>query len=120
MTFLKKKIMPKLNKKQIENELRGKIAKQYTKRTMELEDEVKKLSEQLCEANQRVRKSEQEKLEMQDKLNQLEDWNQRLQEFMDMSEEERTTYLEHLKRTKKLDDTIELLGTYSKMFGTWF
>ena len=112
--------MPKPNKKQIENELRGKIVKKYTKRTQELEDKVKKLSEQLYEANQRARKSEQEKLEMQDRLNQLEDWNQRLQEFMDMSEEERTAYVEHLKKTKELDDAINRFGFYGKMLGTLF
>ena len=112
--------MPKLNKKQIENELRGKIDKQYTQRTQKLEDRVKKLSEQLYEANQRASKAEQEKLEMQDKLNQLEDWNQRLQEFMNMSEEERTTYVEHLKKTKELDTAIDRFGFYGKTLGTLF
>lgn len=112
--------MPKLNKKQIENELRGKIVKQYTKRTQELEDKVKRLSEQLYEANQRARKAEQEKLEMRDKLNQLEDWNQRLQEFMDMNEEERTTYVENLKRTKELDEAIKRFGFYGKLLGNLF
>ena len=39
--------MSKLNKKQIENELRGKIVKQYTKRIQELEDKIAKLSSKL-------------------------------------------------------------------------
>lgn len=112
--------MSKLNKKQIENELRGKIVKQYTQRTQELEEKVKRLSEQVYEANQRALKAEQEKLEMQDKLNQLEDWNQRLQEFMDMSEEERTAYVENLKRTKELDDAISHFNLYGKMLGNLF
>lgn len=110
----------KLNKKQIENELRNKIIKQYTQRTQELEEKVKKLSAQLYEANQRARKAEQEKLEMRDRLNQLEDWNQRLQEFMDMSEDERTAYVENLKRTDELNKAIDRFGFYGKMLGTLF
>jgi len=112
--------MPKLNKKQIENELRGKIVKQYTKRTQELEDKVKRLSEQVYEANQRVHKAEQEKLEMRDRLNQLEDWNQRLQEFMDMNEDERTAYVENLKRTDELNKAIDRFGFYGKLLGNLF
>ena len=112
--------MSKLNKKQIENELRGKIVKQYTQRTQELEERVKTLSGQVYEANQRALKAEQEKLEMQDKLNQLEDWNRRLQEFTNMSEEERTACVEHLKKSKELDAAIDRFGFYGKMLGTLF
>ena len=64
--------MSKLNKKQIENELRSKIVKQYTKCIQELENDIAKLSSQLAEANERAYKVEQEKLEMRDKLNQYE------------------------------------------------
>ena len=112
--------MPKLNKKQIENELRGKIVKQYTKRTQELEDKVKRLSEQVYEANQCAHKAEQEKLEMRDRLNQLEDWNQRLQEFMDMNEDERTAYVENLKKTDELNKAIDRFGFYGKLLGNLF
>lgn len=112
--------MSKLNKKQIENELRGKIAKQYTKRTQELEDKVAKLTSQLAEANKRARDAEQEKLEMKDKLNQYEDWNNRLQEFMDMSDEDRIAYVENLKKTKELDAAIHRFGFYGKMLETLF
>ena len=112
--------MSKLNKKQIENELRGKIVKQYTKRIQELEDNIAKLSSQLAEANKRTHTAEQEKLEMKDKLNQYEDWNNRLQEFMNMSDEDRLAYVENLKKTKELNDTIDRFGFYGKMLGTLF
>ena len=112
--------MPKLNKKQIENELRNKITKQYTKRTQELEDKIAKLSSQLAEANKRTYTAEQEKLEMKDKLNQYEDWNRRLQEFMDMSDEDRKAYVENLRKTDELNKAIERFGFYGKMLGTLF
>lgn len=112
--------MPKLNKKQIENELRGKLAKQYAAKMAKLEEEINRLREANAGYRTRAYKAEQEKLEMQDKLNQYEDWNNRLQEFMDMSEEDRIAYVENLKRTKELDDAIGHFKFYDKMLGNLF
>jgi len=107
--------MPKLTKKQIENELRGKIAKQYTEKVAKLEDEINRLREANAEYRKRTNKAEQEKLEMQDKLKQYEDWNNRLQEFMDMSDNDRKVYVENLKKTDELNKAIERFGFYGKM-----
>lgn len=112
--------MPKLNKKQIENELRGKLAKQYAAKTAKLEEEINRLREANADYRKRAQQAEQEKLEMKDKLQQYEDWNRRLQEFMDMSDEDRIAYVENLKRTKELDDAISSFGFYSKMLGSLF
>lgn len=112
--------MTKLNKKEIENQLRGKIAKQYTEKVAKLEDEINRLHKVNVEYRNRAYKAEQEKLEMQDKLNQYEDWNNRLQEFMDMSEEDRLVYVENLKKTKELDKAIEGFGFYGKMLSRVF
>ena len=112
--------MPKLNKKQIENELRGKIAKQYTEKVAKLEDEINCLRKANVEYCTRAYKAEQEKLEMQDKLKQFEDWNNRLQEFMDMSEEDRLAYIENLKKTNELNKAIERFGFYGKMLSNVF
>ncbi len=112
--------MPKLNKKQIENELRGKIAKQYTAKVFYLEKENDSLREANAEYRRRIHQVEQEKLEMQDKLKQYEDWNRRLQEFMDMSEEDRLAYVENLKKTDELNKAIERFGFYGKMLSRVF
>ena len=112
--------MTKLTKKEIENQLRGKIAKQYTEKVAKLEDEINRLREANDEYRNRAYKAEQEKLEMQDKLKQFEDWNNRLQEFMDMSEEDRLAYVENLKKTKELDKAIEGFGFYGKMLSRVF
>lgn len=112
--------MTKLNKKEIENQLRGKIAKQYTEKVAKLEDEINRLREANAEYHNRAYKAEQEKLEMQDKLNQYEDWNNRLQEFMDMSEEDRLAYVENLKKTNELNKAIERFGFYGKMLSRVF
>lgn len=112
--------MTKLTKKEIENQLRGKIAKQYTEKVAKLEDEINSLREANAEYRNRAYKAEQEKLEMQDKLKQFEDWNNRLQEFMDMSEEDRLAYVENLKKIKELDKAIEGFGFYGKMLSRVF
>ena len=112
--------MTKLSKKEIENQLRGKIAKQYTEKVAKLEDEINRLREANVEYRNRAYKAEQEKLEMQDKLNQYEDWNNRLQEFMDMSEEDRLAYVENLKKTNELNKVIEQFSFYGKMLSNVF
>ena len=110
----------KQNKKQIEAALRNKMAAQYTNKVADLNKEIDMLRKSNKEYRERAYKAEQEKLELQDKVNQYEDWNNRLQEFMDMSEEDRLAYVENLKKTKELNDAIERFGFYGKMLGRVF
>jgi predicted nucleic acid-binding Zn-ribbon protein len=87
----------KPNKQQIKNELRNSIAKQYTHQIGELKQRISELSRELYLTRGRAHKAEQEALELKDKLNQYEDWNNRLMEFMDMSDDDRQTYIENMK-----------------------
>lgn len=110
----------KQNKKQIEANLRNKLASQYKEKTEQLKSEKALLEKRYKEMWERARKAEIERDELKEKVTQYEDWNRRLQEFMDMSEEDRTAYIENLKRTKELDDAISHFGFYTKMLGTLF
>ena len=110
----------KTNKKQIEAALRNKMAAQYTNKVADLNKEIDMLRKSNKEYRERAYKAEQEKLELQDKVNQYEDWNNRLQEFMGMSDEDRAAYVENLKKTKELNDAIERFGFYGKMLGRVF
>ena len=110
----------KQTKKQIEAALRNKMAAQYTNKVADLNKEIDMLRKSNKEYRERAYKAEQEKLELQDKVNQYEDWNNRLQEFMDMSDEDRAAYVENLKKTKELNDAIERFGFYGKMLGRVF
>ena len=110
----------KQTKKQIEAALRNKIAAQYTNKVADLNKEIDMLRKSNKEYRERAYKAEQEKLELQDKVNQYEDWNNRLQEFMGMSDEDRAAYVENLKKTKELNDAIERFGFYGKMLGRVF
>ena len=112
--------MSKLNKKQIEASLRNKLASQYKEKTEQLKSEkaaleikYNKLWRESCEIKQ-------ERDELKEKIAQYEDWNRRLQEFMDMSDEDRIAYVENLKKTKELDAAIKRFGFYGKMLGTLF
>ena len=110
----------KQNKKQIEAALRNKMAAQYTNKVADLNNEIDMLRKSNKEYRERAYKAEQEKLELQDKVNQYEDWNNRLQEFMGMSDEDRAAYVENLKKTKELNDAIERFEFYGKMLGIVF
>lgn len=110
----------KQNKKQIEANLRNKLAAQYKEKTEQLKSEKALLEKRYKEMWERARKAEIERDELKDKVAQYEDWNRRLQEFMDMSEEDRTAYIENLKKTKELNEAISHFGLYTKMLGTLF
>ncbi len=96
----------KSNKKQIENELRGKIAKQYTGKIQYLEDKIKHLQTEKNDAYLRVQKAEHTMLDMKDKLQQYEDWNNRLMEFMNMSDQDRQTYLENMRQEAQINSRM--------------
>lgn len=110
----------KQNKKQIEANLRNKLAAQYKEKTEQLKNEKAVLEKRYNEMWERARKAEIERDELKDKVAQCEDWNRRLQEFMDMSEEDRKAYVENLKKTDELNDAISHLGFYTKMIGKLF
>ena len=75
----------KQNKKQIEANLRNKLAAQYKEKTEQLKSEKALLEKHYKEMWERARKAEIERDELKDKVAQYEDWNRRLMEFMDMS-----------------------------------
>ena len=112
--------MAKLNRKQIEANLRNKLALQYKEKIDYLKAEKSSLEKSYNEMWNRARKAEVECDKLKDKVAQYEDWNRRLQEFMDMSDEDRIAYVETLKKTKELDDAIKRFGFYGKLLGNLF
>lgn len=100
--------------------MRNKLASQYNEKTEQLKSEKAVLEKRYNEMWERARKAEIECDELKDKVAQYEDWNRRLQEFMDMSKEDRTAYVENLKKTEELNKSIERFDFYGKMLGTLF
>lgn len=110
----------KQNKKQIEANLRNKMAAQYKAKTDDLQERIVKLEKRLKEANERAHQAELEKLDMKDKLQQYEDWNRRLQECMDMSEEDRKKYVENLRADTEYAEKMKRLGNKIDFFDHLF
>ena len=108
-------------KKQIENQLRNKIAKQYTSRIKNLEERNKQLYSDYQNAIKRAQEAEYKLAEFEDKISQYEDWIERLQEFCNMNEENRNVAIEELKKKKQFNSTMENFvanSSFFKMFQT--
>jgi hypothetical protein len=87
----------KETKKQIKAQLTNEISLRFKKRIDALETELKYVRSELRECDNQRRKAERTVLELQDKVEQYEDWNRRLQEFMDMTPEEREKIIQDSK-----------------------
>lgn len=110
----------KQTRKQIEANLRNKLATQYKERTEQLKAQKAELEKKYNDMWERARRAEIERDELKDKVAQYEDWNRRLQEFMDMNEEDRQKYVENLRKSKELDGLLKKLGFYSDLFQRLF
>lgn len=87
----------KETKKQIKAQLTNEVSLRFKKRIDALETELKYVRSELRECDNQRRKAERTVLELQDKVEQYEDWNRRLQEFMDMTPEEREKVIQDSK-----------------------
>lgn len=99
--------MPKVNRKAVEANLRNKLAAQYREKIETLKKEEATLAEKYKEMWERARQAETERDELKDKVAMYEDWNRRLQEFMDMNEDDRKQYLTNLRNSNELDKLLE-------------
>lgn len=112
--------MAKLNRKAVEANLRNKLATQYKEKTEQLKSDKAVLKRLLNEMEKRAIKAETECDELKERVKQYEDWNRRLQEFMDMSEDDRKAYVENLRKKDELDQIIKKFGFYSNLFSRIF
>lgn len=86
--------MKKLTKKQIEANLRNKIAKSNNEKYDFLQERFNNVSKQLYDARKRIIEAESCKAKLEEKIRQYEDWIDRLQEFCNMNEEDRKISIE--------------------------
>lgn len=97
----------KQSKKQIEANLRNKLAAQYKEKTEQLKSEKALLEKRYKEMCERARKAEIERDELKEKVAALEDWNNRLLECMDMTDEDRKAYVETLRAQAELKSAVD-------------
>lgn len=97
----------KPNKKQIEANLRNKMAKVHDERMERLEQRASKLARDYKEMCARAIKAEQERDDLKDKVKQLEDWIERLHEYMGMDDHDREAYLANLRNELALQEAMD-------------
>lgn len=105
----------KESKKSIEANLRNKIAKQYTSHIESLQTRLNETTEKYINKNIELHKAQDRIAELEEELEQYRDWNTRLQEFMDMSEEDRKREIENMKSKEKFNNYIENSALFKMM-----
>ena len=103
---------------QIREELRRQMAKQHNDEIENLKKLRNQAWEQFSKADKEACRLKKENDELKEKVAQLEDWNRRLMEFMDMSDEERKAAIQEYQTNAELNELWGVyLGKFSQMFG---
>lgn len=105
--------MAKESKKQIKAQVINKCAKQFRSKIENLEFRLKAQVEINQSCQQRNKELQVENLKLKEQLEKYEDWNRRLQEFMDMTPEEREKHFAELQTRNKLN---EKMTSFMNMF----
>lgn len=93
----------KETKKQIKAQLINEIAAQYAKREKSLKERIGFLAGQYKRAMDRVSDLEKENIELREKVEQYEDWIERLQEFVGMDPDSRDKAIAQFKVRAETD-----------------
>lgn len=105
----------KESKKQLKAQLTNEISLRFKKRIDVLETELRCVRSELRECDNQRRKAEHTVLELQDKVEQYEDWIRRLQEFMDMEPDARDKAIADLKVRSEISQKMKgVIDFYSR------
>lgn len=103
----------KETRKQIVEQTRNEVVKRYGDKMKRFQERINELAGDY-DMERRKRIECQEKVEeLQEKVNQYEDWIRRLQEFMDIPENQREQYIVHLREKEKSEKALS--GLYDLM-----
>ena len=92
-------------RKQIVEQTRNEVVKQYTAKLQILMERINKLAKDYDIEKQK-------RIELQEKVKQYEDWIQRLQEFIGMPENQREEYIAHMKEQENANKIISKIFNY--------
>lgn len=99
------------NKKKLKAQLTNEIAKKYSNRIKELEDSRNALRTKIEIERVQFLEFQSKYLDLVQKVEQLEDWNNRLMEYFQLDEDSQKKYLEELKSKENLAESLERLLT---------
>lgn len=111
----------KETRKQIVEQTRNEVARQYNTKVKELEERLKNLSSEYAELSKKFYQVKCERDEAVDKVKEYEDWNNRLMEFMDMPADAREKALEQERAKFAVNTKLEnMLGLYDRFMNLMF
>ena len=90
-------------RKQIVEQTRNEVVKQYTANLQILMERINKLTKDYDIEKQKRIECQERIDELQEKVNQYEDWIQRLQEFIDIPESQKEEYIVHIKEQENVN-----------------
>ena len=99
-------------RKQIVEQTRNEVVKQYTANLQILMERINKLTKDYDIEKQKRVECQERIDELQEKVNQYEDWIQRLQEFIGIPENQREEYIAHMKAQKDANKIISKIFNY--------
>ena len=98
------------NKKQLKAQLTNEISKRFSNRIKELEDSRNTLLTKIEIERQQFRELQEKYLNLSQEFESLKELNTRLLEFMDMSPEDRKTYVENMRASRQFNSQINQLS----------
>lgn len=109
--------MAKETRKQIVEQTRQEVAKQYKAKIADLEERLRRANNGMFSYMKEFGEQQIKINELQEKVNQYEDWIRRLQEYMDMPEDAREKALEQERAKFAVNSKLDsMLGVYSRIF----
>lgn len=103
-------------RKQIVEQTRNEVVKQYTANLQILMERINKLTKDYDIEKQKRIECQERIDELQEKVNQYEDWIQRFQEFMEMPENQREEYIAHMKEQENANKIMrQIINLYNFM-----
>lgn len=105
------------SKKQLKAQLTNEIAKRFSERIKRLEERNKVLASQLSFVQKTNFELSDKVSQLECKLREYEEWNERLQDFANMSEEDRFEFLRNENQKYMTDLKMDrMLSFYNSVF----
>ena len=103
-------------RKQIVEQTRNEVVKQYTAKLQILMERINKLTKDYDIEKQKRIECQERIDELQEKVNQYEDWIQRLQEFVGIPESQKEEYIVHTKAQEDANKIMpQIINLYNFM-----
>ena len=106
-------------RKQIVEQTRNEVVKQYTAKLQILMERINKLTKDYDIEKQKRIECQERIDELQEKVKQYEDWIQRLQEFVDIPENKREEYIVNMKAQEDANKIMSNMLKNAEIFNLY-